>query len=303
MPPAARITDSHACPIHGGGPIVPPGEPTVLIGYLPAARVTDLAVCPPVVDMIRQGESSVLIGNLPAARIGDPMVHGGVIVQGCPTVLIGSTAQTFALQTDKPFCEECEKTKQKAAEGQPEPEVQPGPEAEVVEAPPEQDLTSLEQEIQRRIAELMNQGHGPQRHEGQITIQQLKDRVQSKLDPETGTRIDQYTGNNHKCGDHATKINSEASYVQAENFLRNHEDFITGANQNKPVIAVKCDLKDVFGDNYQEHVTGFSRTTLWPDTTTPPIETDFTEGTIKAIYRKNSVGGYDLVTMFPEPKQ
>src|SRR5712692_4002263 len=95
MPPAARITDMHVCPMvtgvvpHVGGPILPPCEPTVLIGYLPAARITDMATCVGPPDVILMGSPTVLINNLMAARIGDPTAHGGVIVLGCPTVLIG----------------------------------------------------------------------------------------------------------------------------------------------------------------------------------------------------------------------
>ena len=110
MPPAARITDFHACPVptHVGGP-VSAGDASVLIGYMPAARVSDSLVCATGPDAIASGESSVLIGSLPAARLGDPTVHGGKIVVGCPTVLIGSSAQVSTLRTDKPFCEECER--------------------------------------------------------------------------------------------------------------------------------------------------------------------------------------------------
>jgi uncharacterized Zn-binding protein involved in type VI secretion len=95
MPPAARLTDMHVCPMvtgivpHVGGPIVAPGCPTVLIGFLPAARVTDMAICVGPPDMIALGSTSVMIGFLPAARIGDMTVHGGVIVLGEFTVMIG----------------------------------------------------------------------------------------------------------------------------------------------------------------------------------------------------------------------
>lgn len=95
MPPAARVTDMHTCPMaegpvpHVGGPILPPCEPTVLIGYLPAARVTDQLTCVGPPDVIVKGSSTVLIGDLPAARIGDNTAHGGVIVLGCFTVEIG----------------------------------------------------------------------------------------------------------------------------------------------------------------------------------------------------------------------
>jgi uncharacterized Zn-binding protein involved in type VI secretion len=74
---------------HVGGPILPPGCPTCLIGFLPAARVTDMAVCVGPPDVIALGSFTVMIGNLPAARMGDMTAHGGVIVMGCPTVIIG----------------------------------------------------------------------------------------------------------------------------------------------------------------------------------------------------------------------
>ncbi|HEY8288192.1 MAG TPA: PAAR domain-containing protein [Acetobacteraceae bacterium] len=74
---------------HVGGPISGPGCPTVLIGSMPAARATDMAVCVGPPDVIAMGSPTVLIGSMPAARLGDPTGHGGTIVLGCPTVLIG----------------------------------------------------------------------------------------------------------------------------------------------------------------------------------------------------------------------
>jgi uncharacterized Zn-binding protein involved in type VI secretion len=85
----------HTCPMsngpvpHVGGPILPPGAVNVLIGGLPAARVTDMATCVGPPDVIAIGSPTVLIGGLMAARIGDQTAHGGVIVMGCPTVIIG----------------------------------------------------------------------------------------------------------------------------------------------------------------------------------------------------------------------
>jgi uncharacterized Zn-binding protein involved in type VI secretion len=93
--PAARITDMHTCPMvtvlvpHVGGPILPAGEPTVLIGGLPAARVGDMATCVGPPDTIIMGSSTVFIGGMPAARLTDSTAHGGLIVAGAPTVLIG----------------------------------------------------------------------------------------------------------------------------------------------------------------------------------------------------------------------
>lgn len=85
----------HVCPMvtglvpHVGGPILAPGAPTVLIGSLPAARVTDQCVCVGPPDMIAMGSKTVLTGSLPQARIGDMTVHGGSILMGLPTVLVG----------------------------------------------------------------------------------------------------------------------------------------------------------------------------------------------------------------------
>ncbi len=98
MKPAARVGDMHTCPMvtgtvpHVGGPVLPPGCQTVLIGGLPAARVGDKATCIGPPDYIVKGSPTVLIGNLMAARIGDNTAHGGVIVTGCASVLIGDAA-------------------------------------------------------------------------------------------------------------------------------------------------------------------------------------------------------------------
>ena len=94
--PAARIGDMHVCPMinpggvpHVGGPVLPPGSPTVMIGGMPAACVGDMLVCVGPPDSIAMGSATVLIGGKPAARMGDSTAHGGTIVAGCPTVLIG----------------------------------------------------------------------------------------------------------------------------------------------------------------------------------------------------------------------
>ena len=98
MQPAARLTDMHTCPMqtpgvppipHVGGPITGPGAPTVLIGNMPAAVVGDLCVCVGPPDSIVTGSATVLIGGKPAARMGDTTAHGGSIVLGFPTVMIG----------------------------------------------------------------------------------------------------------------------------------------------------------------------------------------------------------------------
>lgn len=98
MPPAARLTDMHVCPMatpgtppipHVGGPITGPGASTVLIGFMPAAVAGDSCVCVGPPDTIAMGSTTVLICYKPAARQGDTTAHGGSIAAGCTTVLIG----------------------------------------------------------------------------------------------------------------------------------------------------------------------------------------------------------------------
>jgi uncharacterized Zn-binding protein involved in type VI secretion len=96
--PAARVGDMHVCPMvtpglppipHVGGPILPPGGITVLIGGMPAARVGDMCICVGPPDVIAMGSFTVLIGGMPAAQMGSMTAHGGSVVIGMPTVLIG----------------------------------------------------------------------------------------------------------------------------------------------------------------------------------------------------------------------
>ncbi len=144
MPPAARITDMHVCPMfdgpkpHVGGPIIK-GMPTVVTGFMPQARQFDICTCVGPPDMIAVGSPTVLAGSLMAARMGDTTMHGGKIVTGCPTVIIGDSgsgakgnagagasagagpggksnnpaaqksAMIGASKTGAPFCEVCQK--------------------------------------------------------------------------------------------------------------------------------------------------------------------------------------------------
>ncbi|GFE50689.1 type VI secretion protein [Roseobacter cerasinus] len=95
MPPAARVTDMQTCPMvtgivpHVGGPIIGPGIATVLITSMPAAVLGDNCTCVGPPATIIKGSATVMIGGKPAARMGDSTSHGGSIVLGAPTVMIG----------------------------------------------------------------------------------------------------------------------------------------------------------------------------------------------------------------------
>ncbi|MDR2401999.1 MAG: PAAR domain-containing protein [Cytophagales bacterium] len=100
MPNAAVVGNQFVCPLmtpgvppapHAGG-VITKGDPTVLIGNMPAARVSDIVSCagiPPHPDTIIKGSATVLISKMPAAYLGSSTACGGSVVIGVPTVMIG----------------------------------------------------------------------------------------------------------------------------------------------------------------------------------------------------------------------
>ena len=96
--PASRVGDMHVCPMvtpgvppipHVGGPVMPPGAITVIIGGMPAARMSDMCICVGPPDLIAMGSTTVITSGMPQARIMDQCAHGGMLVMGCPTVIVG----------------------------------------------------------------------------------------------------------------------------------------------------------------------------------------------------------------------
>jgi uncharacterized Zn-binding protein involved in type VI secretion len=85
----------HVCPMvtalvpHVGGPALPTGETTVMIGGMPALRAGDMLTCTGPPDTVAAGSGTVTIGKMPAARLGDQTAHGGSLILGCFTVMIG----------------------------------------------------------------------------------------------------------------------------------------------------------------------------------------------------------------------
>lgn len=106
--PAARLGEEHTCPKvepngtpHVGGPVIGPGCITVIIEGKPAATEGDACGCVGPPDKITGGSTGVFIGGKPAARAGDSCEHGGVVIGGSATVLIGeSMVLKFLLPTD-----------------------------------------------------------------------------------------------------------------------------------------------------------------------------------------------------------
>ncbi len=80
---------------HVGGPIVGPGAPTVLAEKLPVAAVGDVVTCVGPPDVIVEGAATVLAAGRPVAAMGAKTAHGGVIVAGAPTVVVGDSSGGF----------------------------------------------------------------------------------------------------------------------------------------------------------------------------------------------------------------
>jgi RHS repeat-associated protein len=165
--------------------------------------------------------------------------------------------------------------------------------------------------IKKRMDELRNEGHGPQRHGPDVTDQQLKDRALEKKDPMTGTTTDGVHGGQHQCGRHATRVNSDEAYVQGDDHLRASDDFEDQRKANEQTggdeIVVEKPLEDIYGPDYQDNVSGTTRNgsnnhpTGNPAGSAPPSDTNFENGTMKGIYRKNPDGTYRTHTMYPNP--
>ncbi len=164
-----------------------------------------------------------------------------------------------------------------------------------------------------RIARLELEGHAPIRHGGpnRVTDVQLEDRAVRGIDPASGTTMDAFamfpdgTPRPHKVGRNATAFSSDEALVKADDFARNSQQFQQNvaraqANGDPYVAPVELSLQDVFGSNYLEAVRGVARVGS-PKNPTGHIPIDFTDGTIKAIFKLDNDGNASLVTLYPEP--
>ncbi len=160
--------------------------------------------------------------------------------------------------------------------------------------------------IEKQYDEIAKKGHGVQRHGTEVTERQLDARVIEGKDPITGTTNDGVTGKNHNYGKDATKFTSKESLVKAENFIKNTQSFkdkLNNARQlNDDIIAVKdVKLEDIYGKDYKKELFGKTRQGT-KNNPAGAIETDFTDGTITAIFKKDVKGSWYLDTMYPAPK-
>jgi len=173
--------------------------------------------------------------------------------------------------------------------------------------------TYNKQNISQKIKKLEQEGHAPVRHGGpnRVTDAQLEDRVLRGLDPASGTQFDAFNKNAdgsprlHKVGRNATAFSSDASLVKADEAARDSHQFTENVRKAKEngdlfVDPVELPLVDVYGSDYKKFVRGTTRLGS-KNNPTGHIDTDFTDGTIKAIYRLDN-GNVSLHTLYPNPK-
>ncbi len=161
----------------------------------------------------------------------------------------------------------------------------------------------VEQIVEHRFYELIDEGHGPQRHEGAVTRQMLIDRVREGIDPMTGTQVDGVTGGTHRRRKTATRITTEDAYVAADAVFRRSSDFQTALtcaladpNVNNAVFRVRLPISDVLGLGYRDLVEGVRRV----DGTQTTRDVDFAGGTVTAVFQLDANGQPKLMTMYPE---
>jgi len=155
------------------------------------------------------------------------------------------------------------------------------------------------------LADLAKQGHGPARHEGNVTPAQLTDRAVDGKDPITGTTTDAVHGGTHRYSRHATRFKDAGDYVDADETIRDHADFTT--NKDLSIAAsdtrfsVQLTLEEVMGSGYEAMLEGVSRigSANHPTGSQP---TDFEDGTLTAVYDIMPDGSIKLLTMYPNPK-
>lgn len=178
---------------------------------------------------------------------------------------------------------------------------------------PQKTAEQVEKErVDAAYDKMAQNGHAVQRHGEAITQQQLTDRAVRGFDPVTGTTDDAYnkkadgTPKEHLAGRHATKFSSKAAMVKAEETIRASQAFkdkLDEANRLGATTLAVTDtkLQDALGADYKSKVTGVTRLGS-KNNPTGSQATDFTDGTIRAVYRKDASGNWNVHTMFPEPK-
>ncbi|PCM44850.1 hypothetical protein CPA50_02110 [Marinobacter sp. ANT_B65] len=168
--------------------------------------------------------------------------------------------------------------------------------------------------VAQRVAELDLEGHAVVRHGGpsRVTDLQLEDRAVRGIDPASGTTFDAFNSARdgspklHKVGRNATAFTSDDALVHADDVARSSRQFeeniaTARANGDMFVDPVELPLTDVFGDNYKSNVRGVTRLGSKKNPT-GHVDTDFTGGSVKAIYRLDQNGSVNLHTLYPNPK-
>ena len=163
-----------------------------------------------------------------------------------------------------------------------------------------------------RYGELKAEGHAVDRHGEQVTERQLDERAVEGKDPITGTTDDAIKKNAdgtpklHNYGKDATKFKSKEALIKAEEYVKNskaYKDELDEATLNggSKIVIKDIKLEDVYGANYKNEVFGKTRVGS-KNNPTGVTETDFTDGTIRAVFEKDTSGKWSLETIFPEPK-
>lgn len=163
--------------------------------------------------------------------------------------------------------------------------------------------------VARRIRELEAEGHGPQRHEGQVTDRQLQDRVLHGHDPAQegpDKTVDAVTGQPHEPPRIACRFDTPEAMVAADDALRASDAFAAAEaiamEEGDGKLIARLPLDEALPGALRAQVTGFARAMAGEDAPVRPV--DLTDGCVQGVYRRDeSTRSWSTHTIYPDRRR
>ncbi|WP_208348654.1 hypothetical protein [Pseudaestuariivita rosea] len=152
-----------------------------------------------------------------------------------------------------------------------------------------------------KLDDLARQGHGPQKHEGDVTGTQLFDRVYRGVDPETGAIRRNAKGNIIGVGKHSTKFNTPADYVRAYEKALKHPDYDAFVKSADARVEITVKMSDVFGSRFHSRISGYSIVSGKVGQNPTIAKTAFGPDTNIIVRFRRENGIIKLTTLYPNP--
>jgi hypothetical protein len=163
--------------------------------------------------------------------------------------------------------------------------------------------------VTRRLRELEAEGHGPQRHEGQVTDQQLRDRVLHGHDPAQpgpDKTVDAVTGQRHEPPRIASRFDTPEAMVAADDALRASDAFAAAEaiarEEGDGKLTVRLSLDQALPKALRAQVTGFARAAAGDTVPIRPV--DLTDGRVQGVYHwDDATRRWITYTIYPDRRR